>query len=138
MTDFLFVYGTLRWASDAPMAQTLRERSRFQGPGSIAGRLYRIGHYPGFVPDPSGGPVQGDIIVMADPARMLALLDDYEECAARFPEPHEYCRAIVTVDTPEGPVDAWTYVYAWPTAGLPQIEDGNFLPLEADSGNEAE
>jgi gamma-glutamylcyclotransferase (GGCT)/AIG2-like uncharacterized protein YtfP len=128
MTSRLFVYGTLRWSSEKPMAQALRQDSRLVGPGTATGRLYSIADYPGFVPDPKGHPVHGDLVALNRPERMLDILDAYEECTPDFPEPHEYRREIIRVDTPDGPLEAWTYVYALAVAELEPIPSGLFMP----------
>ena len=124
--DLLFVYGTLRRGFDAPMAHWLASVSQYRGVARARGRLYRIGDYPGFVP---GGAqwVTGDLLALTGAPAVLARLDEYEECAADFPEPHEYRRERLTVETPSGPADAWTYVYAHAVDGLVGIEGGDFL-----------
>lgn len=127
----LFVYGTLRAAFDGPMARWLRQAARLVGPATIGGALYRVADYPGLVAGPTGG-VQGDLFVLADPAAVLAVLDDYEECAAHHPQPHEYRRVAMTVQAANGPVMAWVYLYMRDTTGLPPIEDGDFLACVRD------
>jgi gamma-glutamylcyclotransferase (GGCT)/AIG2-like uncharacterized protein YtfP len=123
---YLFVYGTLRAGFDGPMARWLRQSARLVGPAKISGALYRIADYPGLVAGPSGR-VQGDLFALADAAAILAVLDDYEECAAHHPQPHEYRRVIMTVQAADGPVEAWVYLYARNTSGLPLVADGDFL-----------
>jgi gamma-glutamylcyclotransferase (GGCT)/AIG2-like uncharacterized protein YtfP len=125
--SLLFVYGTLRQASAAPMAVALRTGAHWVAPGEVRGFLYRLSGYPGLVPDASGGPVIGDLFAMQDSAQMLTLLDDYEECSPRFPEPHEYRRITLAVATADGPVHAWTYAYAWSTDNAELIAGGDFL-----------
>lgn len=126
MTSLLFVYGTLRPNFDGAMAQRLRADARHIGPGVVTGRLYRIADYPGLVPGPEGQ-VIGDLFALHDPATTLAWLDDYEECAAHHPEPHEYRREQRMVGTADGPVMAWAYIYARDITGLPPITGGDFL-----------
>jgi gamma-glutamylcyclotransferase (GGCT)/AIG2-like uncharacterized protein YtfP len=122
----LFVYGTLRAAFDGPMARWLRQSARLVGPATIDGALYRIADYPGLVAGPSGR-VQGDLFALTDAAAILAVLDDYEECAAHHPQPHEYRRVAMTVQAADGPVEAWVYLYARDTAGLALVANGDFL-----------
>lgn len=122
----LFVYGTLRIGFDGPMARWLRGVAQAAGQGQLVGRLYRVGDYPGFVPGEEGR-VTGDLFALPDPARILAGLDDYEQCSDRWPQPHEYRRERVVVTTLDGPVEAWTYIYARDTSGLPLIAGGDFL-----------
>ncbi|AEG49463.1 AIG2 family protein [Sphingobium chlorophenolicum L-1] len=122
----LFVYGTLRPGCDDPMARWLCNAARHVGRAAARGNLYRVGSYPGFVP---GGPgeVTGDLFALADPESVLATLDDYEECAAHFPQPHEYRRERLIVRGEKGAVEAWTYIYDRDVAGLERIGRGDFL-----------
>ncbi|WP_420145830.1 gamma-glutamylcyclotransferase family protein [Sphingobium sp.] len=129
----LFVYGTLRPAFGGPMALWLSRSARLVGPAMIAGRLYRVADYPGLVPGPTGQ-VHGDLFALADAAAVLAMLDDYEECAAHHPHPQEYRREAVIVPTAAGPARAWVYIYNHDVAGLPLIADGDFLPCAGDGG----
>lgn len=123
----LFVYGTLRRGCDNVVAHRVAAETGFVAPAVARGRLYRLDGYPAFVADPAGGPVVGELLKMRDPAALLALLDAYEECSPDFPEPHEYRRLCMPVGTAAGMRRAWTYVYAWPTEGLPLIASGDFL-----------
>ncbi|UZW56891.1 gamma-glutamylcyclotransferase [Sphingobium sp. JS3065] len=122
----LFVYGTLRPGFDDPMALWLREAARHVGPATARGRLYRVDSYPAFVPGRSDA-VTGDLFALVDPMATLAILDDYEECAAHFPQPHEYRRERLIVRSENGPVEAWTYIYNRDVGGLARIESGDFL-----------
>ncbi|AMK24624.1 gamma-glutamylcyclotransferase [Sphingobium sp. TB-6] len=122
----LFVYGTLRPGFDDPMAEWLGKVARHAGRAVARGRLYRVASYPAFVPGGSDE-VSGDLFALADPAASLAVLDDYEECASHFPEPHEYRRERLTVRGENGPVEAWTYIYNWEVSALERIESGDFL-----------
>src|SRR3546814_9316943 len=122
--QLLFVYGTLRPAFGRPMALWFGTVARHKGKGSAKGALYRIADYPGFVPGPNGV-VAGDVFELPDPTPVLAKLDIYEECSPDFPPPHEYRREMLAVDMPDGPVQAWVYVYARPTDGQERLENGN-------------
>ena len=121
----LFVYGTLRIGFDGAVARWLHGVAQSVGQGHLAGHLYHIEDYPGFVPGAEGR-VTGDLFALPDPAAILARLDDYEQCSDQWPEPHEYRRERVMVTTPDGPVQAWTYIYARDTSGLSLIVDGDF------------
>lgn len=123
----LFVYGTLRRGCTGPVAALLHAGSRWIGSAEARGTLYRLDGYPGFLPDAGGGAVHGDLFALDDPEALLPLLDDYEECAPHHPEPHEYRRVILSVEADGGPVNAWTYVYAWPVRAEDRITGGDFL-----------
>ncbi|MCP1472071.1 gamma-glutamylcyclotransferase (GGCT)/AIG2-like uncharacterized protein YtfP [Sphingobium sp. OAS761] len=126
MLDHLFVYGTLRRGADSPMARRLRTATRYLGAAHAQGMLYRVASYPGFVPG-AGGRVAGDLLLLEEAEATLAWLDDYEECSPHFPPPHEYRRIRLIVIAPDGPVEAWAYVYDRSVAGLSPIESGDFL-----------
>lgn len=123
---YLFVYGTLRTGFDGPMARRLRREARHVGSAFAKGALYRVAHYPGFVPGEEGR-VPGDLFALPDAAATLAWLDLYEECAPHFPAPHEYRRERMGIEGPDGPVEAWVYVYARDIACLKRILSGDFL-----------
>lgn len=128
--DHLFVYGTLRRGSISPMAHWLATHASWTGAAQARGRLYALEGYPGFVPDPAAGWVQGDVFKIADDAPLFAGLDDYEECAAHNPEPHEYARVVIDVRMGTATIPAWTYVYRYSTDGVRRIESGDFLDDE--------
>lgn len=125
--EHLFVYGTLRRDSVSPMAEWLTARSSWLGPARARGTLYALNGYPGFVPDPEAGWVQGDVFSIADHITLFAALDDYEECAAHNPQPHEYARVVIDVRMGAATIPAWTYVYRYSTVGVRRIESGDFL-----------
>ena len=111
----------------------LRRSARLVDPATIDGALYRIADYPGLVPG-SEAQVRGDLFVLADADVLLAVLDDYEECAGYHPQPHEYRRERRTVRTADGPVDAWVYLYIRDVTALPRIDGGDFLSCAPDVG----
>ncbi|AUW56762.1 gamma-glutamylcyclotransferase [Sphingobium sp. SCG-1] len=125
----LFVYGTLRRGSTSPMAALLDAQSQRIGTAQARGSLYALHGYPGFLPDGGEDWVIGDLFsILPEQAEpVLSALDDYEECSPAFPQPHEYRRAMVEVNIQGEILDAWTYVYAWPTTGLTRIKSGDWL-----------
>ncbi|MGA0557003.1 gamma-glutamylcyclotransferase family protein [Larkinella sp. VNQ87] len=117
----LFVYGTLLSGSEHPMANWLRLHSRLLGPGFFAGWLYDLSTYPGAVLDPlTDAKVHGEVYCVPIPVfeSLLQTLDDYEG--------DEYTRAVVPVQTADGPVDCWTYLFNQPTDALPLIRSGRY------------
>ncbi|MBV8158810.1 MAG: gamma-glutamylcyclotransferase [Dyella sp.] len=77
----VFVYGTLRAGEvndlNRAAARHGIEPPTLVGTGTIAGRLYDFGTYPGLVLDASAGPVAGDIYDIPD--ALLPVLDEIEE-----------------------------------------------------------
>ena len=129
MQDRLFVYGTLMRGFDHPMAKLLSRSADFVGEARCQGRLYLVKHYPGLVlSDDPDEVVFGELYRLGAADELLREFDMYEACGEGFAEPTEYVRRMLTV-TREGqtPDEAWTYVYNWPVARLPQIASGRFL-----------
>ena len=128
-SDRLFVYGTLMRGFDHPMAQLLSRSADFIGEASCRSRLYLIKHYPGLVlSDDPAEIVFGELYRLRAPEILLREFDMYEACGEGFAEPTEYIRRMLPVMSGEGAlVEAWTYIYNWPVAGLPRIVSGRFL-----------
>lgn len=133
MTMLLFVYGTLRAGFDGPLARRLAEEAEHRGPARATGRLFKVADYPGFLPG-GAAEVVGDLFALRD-AATLDWLDEYEECTAHHPPPHEYRREIVRVTGKDGPVMVWTYIYAFPTDGLERVAGGDFLTCARPGGD---
>lgn len=109
------------------MADWLRARAFHIGPGHARGSLFMLDGYPGLIPGEAGS-VLGNIYQLDDEGgEVLAALDEYEECSARFPAPHEYERRVIIVETPDGPLQAWAWIYAGPVEGREKITSGDFL-----------
>lgn len=108
------------------MARWLRKSARHVGPAMIEGMLYQVADYPGLVPGREGS-VRGDLFALDDAAAVLAVLDDYEECTALHPRPHEYRREKRVIQTVDGPLEAWVYIYAYNVSGFSHIAGGDFI-----------
>jgi gamma-glutamylcyclotransferase (GGCT)/AIG2-like uncharacterized protein YtfP len=129
MQDRLFVYGTLMRGFDHPMAKLLSRSADFIGEARCQGRLYLVKHYPGLVlSDDPNEVVFGELYRLRAADELLREFDMYEACGEGFAEPTEYVRRMLSV-TRDGqtPDEAWTYVYNWPVARLPQIASGRFM-----------
>lgn len=123
----LFVYGTLRPNARNEYAAYLRRQSTFVGRGQLPGRLYRIDWFPGAVYD-SAAPtvVIGDILQLDQPTELLAHVDEYEDVT---PDGTGiFVRRLVPVQTANGALTVWTYLYNQPTDNLPIIPNGDFTP----------
>jgi gamma-glutamylcyclotransferase (GGCT)/AIG2-like uncharacterized protein YtfP len=129
ISDRLFVYGTLARGFDHPMAKLLSRSADFLGEARCRGRLYRVKHYPGLVlSDEPGDVAFGELYRLRSPKELLREFDMYEACGEGFVEPTEYIRQMLPVTCDDGAAsEAWTYIYNWPVAGLPQIVSGRFL-----------
>lgn len=127
--DYLFVYGTLLQNAWTEMSVFLQKQSIVLAEGWFPGYLYRIDWYPGAIYDEkSDYKVFGTIVQLNDTAKVLRVLDEYEELGDRFPQPHEYRREIVSVNSENGTVfSCWTYLYNRPVDPYPLIETGRFI-----------
>lgn len=129
MSDRIFVYGTLMRGFDHPMSKLLASGADFLGEASCQGRLYMIAHYPGLLHSTVGDDiVHGELLRMRDPARLLAVLDDYESIGPEHEQPTLYLREMLPVTLTDGSnVQAWTYIYNRPVNETARIKSGRFL-----------
>ncbi|MFG0330165.1 MAG: gamma-glutamylcyclotransferase [Phycisphaerales bacterium] len=127
-TDLLFVYGTLRRGSGHPMSLRLMRHSSVVGAGTVAGRLYRIGSFPGLVRDDSDGGgspsrVPGELLRLTDPLADLEWIDEYEGCAPSDPDGSLFVREVTPIATDEGrTVDAWVYWFNRSVEGFERMD----------------
>lgn len=129
MSDLIFVYGTLMRSFDHPMSKLLASEADFLGEASCRGRLYMIAHYPGLLHAREDGEiVHGDLFRMRDPAKLLAVLDDYESIGPAHEQPTLYLREMLPVKLGDGSsMQAWTYIYNRPVMETKRITSGRFL-----------
>jgi len=112
MENRLFVYGTLR-PGHAP-AEIADVVAAFKpvGKGTIQGKLYDFGDYPGAVLDHETSEVHGEVFDLPDDPDALARLDAYEEFHPRNPEGSLFRRVRTTVTLLNGSSETcWVYVY---------------------------
>ena len=106
MTRPLFIYGSLR--DPRVRARLLGERTDLTTcPAALQGHARQmVGgfDYPFVVPSAPDDQVNGEIILGLSDAD-YAILDQYEDVDEGL-----YVRTTVTVETENGPVDAWTYL----------------------------
>jgi gamma-glutamylcyclotransferase (GGCT)/AIG2-like uncharacterized protein YtfP len=127
MNDLLFVYGTLL-SEDNEYAIYLKSNSRFYSLGKLKGKLYNVGEYPGAIlNDESGGYIQGSILQIDDPVKVLPIIDYYEGFGEKESQPNQFIRISAEVETDFGPVICWVYLYNLPVTGLTLIENGRYI-----------
>ncbi|WP_243028699.1 gamma-glutamylcyclotransferase family protein [Thermus albus] len=126
----VFVYGTLkRGGRNHPLVEGLVVKVL---PGQVEGfSLYHLAEgpgrpypYPGMVP--GEGRVYGEVLFL--PQGTLPLLDALEE------EGVEYRRVQVLVETEEGPLLAWTYLYLGELEGALRLPGGVWPPSQDGEG----
>lgn len=127
--EFIFVYGTLRKETATSMYHMIARNCEYFSDGYMQGKLYEVNGYPGSIEsDNPNDKVYGELYRIANSGLVLSELDEYEECTAQYPEPHEYIRKklpIILFD--EGSVTAWSYVFNHDVSNLMQIESGDYL-----------
>lgn len=129
MSDFLFVYGTLRRQSSHPMAAYLAARARFVGDAWIAARLYDLGPYPGILAaDSPQDRVHGDLFELSgSAAKTLADLDRYEGCGPGVPPPWQYERKRIEAHLADGTTHlAWVYFYLLTVEETKRMPTGSY------------
>ena len=127
MTDYLFVYGTLRARSGHPMARWLAAQARRIGAATVSGALYDLGSYPGLVPDEAAD-VHGDVFELAEPHRLLPRLDAYEGFDPEALEASLFRREPRPVRLDDARrLTAWVYLYNRPIRGARPIPSGDYF-----------
>ncbi|MEY3367359.1 MAG: hypothetical protein RI973_514 [Bacteroidota bacterium] len=112
MSEYLFVYGSLRLSAGNPTARYLHNQARWIGSGRMPGRVYSLGDYPGAELDESCGQfVEGDVFELDDPDDVFRVLDSYEGIGPEFPEPHEYQRCLCPVYLRGETLCCWVYLH---------------------------
>jgi gamma-glutamylcyclotransferase (GGCT)/AIG2-like uncharacterized protein YtfP len=126
---FVFVYGTLVPGLAPPVIADVVARLRVVGPGTVPGRLYHLGAYPGCVLDGAcGGVIHGQVLELPDQG-VLERLDWYEGYAAHDDEGSLFLRTVCDVTLADGGrVRSWVYVYNRPVAAARRISTGRYHP----------
>jgi gamma-glutamylcyclotransferase (GGCT)/AIG2-like uncharacterized protein YtfP len=112
MPELLFVYGTLHPdRAPAEIAEAAR-RLRYVAAGTISGRRYELGSYPGVVlTEEAAETVRGEVFEVPD-AKTLALLDVYEDYRRDDVAGSLFVRVETTVTLDGGAsLRCWVYVY---------------------------
>ncbi len=122
----LFVYGSLLDAGNE-FAAYLSHNATLYNAGKIKGRLYDIDEYPGAIIDANGYPIQGSILSLNDPEENLKILDDYEGFGNNQEQPNLFIRKLLPVETINGLITCWVYLYNLPVEGLEEITAGDYL-----------
>ena len=120
--NHLFVYGTLM--SGQNRFNQLEPYVRSSTKGWTKGQLHHLGSFPGLKLDE--GVVHGELIEMRDVEQCLERTDGIEGFRGFGHQDSFYDRTIVQVQTEQGVVWAWMYVYAHDVDADSIIEDGRW------------
>ena len=126
MSQFLFVYGTLRQGCAPHEIAHAAEKLKLVGEASVSGALYELGDYPGAVlSDDPDRKIHGLLFELPQDETVLRALDDYEEFSPELPHASQFVRVLCEAHLPDGNVvPCWIYRYARPVASERRIEDG--------------
>jgi gamma-glutamylcyclotransferase (GGCT)/AIG2-like uncharacterized protein YtfP len=126
---YVFVYGTLLPGLAPPAVADVVNALRVVGPGTVPGRLYHLGAYPGCVLDGDcDGVIHGQVLEIPDDA-VLGRLDWYEGYAAHDDAGSLFLRTVCDVTLGQGgQVRSWIYVYNRPVSPARLITTGRYHP----------
>jgi len=124
---YLFSYGTLQPRhAPAEIAPTVR-RLRRVGKGSVRGRLYDLGDYPGAVLRRNGPQVIGQVFELPDDPEVLTRLDEYEGFDRSRPQGSLFVRKRCLVKLQNGKkLFCWMYAYNRPPGATPPLPSGDY------------
>jgi gamma-glutamylcyclotransferase (GGCT)/AIG2-like uncharacterized protein YtfP len=117
MEQLIFLYGTLRPGHAPPEIADAVSRLRQIGPGTIRGRLYNLGAYPGVVLDDGAAEVPGQVFAVPD-GETLTRMDAYEGYYPDNSAASLFLRVRVMVSLAGGASEScWVYIYNGPLPG---------------------
>ena len=136
----LFVYGTLRRDLGLPAYHLLERHADFYDYGTMRGRLFDLGSYPGVVASiDASDRVRGELFLLRVPGRALAVLDEFEGIPeGRADWAARYVRESLAINSRRhGRLRAWVYLYRFATAGLAAIPAGDYVRYRRGLSGEA-
>lgn len=136
MADSLFLYGTLLPGLAPAAIAGAAAQLRFAGEGSVRGRLYDLGEFPGAILDSSADHrIFGAVFSLPEDPAVLLALDEYEEFIAALPQASQFVRMRTAVTlTAGGTLDCWIYVYNRRITTERVIASGRWKPTGCAGG----
>jgi gamma-glutamylcyclotransferase (GGCT)/AIG2-like uncharacterized protein YtfP len=126
--DHVFFYGTLMAPFNRPGRQRITPKLTYLGRGTIKAALFDLGIYPAAIPAEDQSVVWGEVYETADPAGVLAVLDEIEGYRAGEPDRSLYTRVLTDVTLQDGRTQpAWAYFYNAPLGQAQRIASGDYL-----------
>ncbi|HZN10217.1 MAG TPA: gamma-glutamylcyclotransferase family protein [Blastocatellia bacterium] len=132
MTQYLFVYGTLRPGLAPPAVAHIIQQLRRVGAGSVRGRLYNLGAYPGALPDPAAETtIAGEVFEIPNDLAFWSALDDYEGFDPGSPGASLFVRTRCRVTLAGGrELESWIYAYNRHPKAAPLVVGGDYYRLQ--------
>ena len=129
MTEFLFLYGTLKPnQADDEVADVIKGLRRI-GSATVPGRLYDFGEYPGAILDRNSSKrIHGEVFELPlEEDATLKALDEYEEFDVTNPDQSLFVRQRISAKLLDGRrVNCWIYVYNRDPGNARQITSGDY------------
>jgi gamma-glutamylcyclotransferase (GGCT)/AIG2-like uncharacterized protein YtfP len=120
----LFVYGTLM--RGCSRHSLLGGVARYVGDGTVHGRLYDFGEYPGAVRD-AGAVVHGEVYELVQPEEALARLDEIEGFVPHDRKGSLFLREATAAELTDGAqIEVWVYFYNQGRTGAPLVRSGRY------------
>jgi gamma-glutamylcyclotransferase (GGCT)/AIG2-like uncharacterized protein YtfP len=111
-----------------PGRQRITPKLTYLGRGTIKAALFDLGIYPAAIPAEDQSVVWGEVYETADPAGVLAVLDEIEGYRAGEPDRSLYTRVLTDVTLQDGRTQpAWAYFYNAPLGQAQRIASGDYL-----------
>jgi gamma-glutamylcyclotransferase (GGCT)/AIG2-like uncharacterized protein YtfP len=127
INDLLFVYGTLL-IDDNKFAAYLRSNASFYNTGTIKGKLYDVGTYPGLIISNNHDYlIAGTIYQLNNAEKVLKYLDPYEGFGNEQEQPNLFIRESLPIETSDGAINCWVYLYNLSIDGLHLITPGDYM-----------
>lgn len=130
MSEFLFAYGTLQpGLAPEQVADVVRDLV-IVGNGSVPGKLYDLGSFPGAVLESSSSRrISGTVYRLPAGAGILHRLDEYEEYDPESPNASQFIRRLFPVQLTDGLIlECWVYEYNGSRDHAPIVESGAYIP----------
>lgn len=130
MSEYLFVYGTLRTGLRPVEVAPLLAELKLVSAATVSGRLYDLGEYPGVRFEEGFGSVIGELFELSDPPTHLSALDSYEGFDENALSQSLFVRTKCRPALPNGQsVEAWIYVYNQSLKAAQLIESGDYAEV---------
>jgi gamma-glutamylcyclotransferase (GGCT)/AIG2-like uncharacterized protein YtfP len=130
LNRYLFVYGTLDPAHAPAEIAAAVLRLRPVGSGSVRGRLYDLGEYPGAVVSrTSPSVIKGKVFELPEDQQVLSSIDTYEGFDPDHPRSSLFVRKRWPVTLADGSrMMCWIYTYNRNPADARLIASGSYSP----------
>jgi gamma-glutamylcyclotransferase (GGCT)/AIG2-like uncharacterized protein YtfP len=133
VSQYLFVYGTLRPGFAPGEIARVVEKLKPVGDGFVRGVLYDLGHFPGAMlhasdPDASSsGKIFGTVFELPEDPQVLRALDTYEDFYPNAISDSQFVRVEHAVELADGrSLLCWIYIYNLDPVGARIITNGRY------------